>query len=72
MPVSPVLGSFIGLKPGNTRRKAPHLSTKRIVGTTRAIAKPTVVAPTLIGSQFLFIGNPFLVPPASSYNEPQF
>jgi hypothetical protein len=39
MPVSSVLGSFTGLKPGNTILKAHHLSTKRNVGTTRAIAK---------------------------------
>jgi hypothetical protein len=38
MPVLSVLGSFIK-KPGNTILKVPHLSTKRNIGTTRAIAK---------------------------------
>ena len=39
MLLSQVFGSFIN-NSGNTRLKAPHLSTKRNIGTTRAIAKP--------------------------------
>ena len=65
MLVSSVLGSFIN-NSGNTRLlKAPHLSTKRNVGTTRAIAKPTAVAPTLFGNQNL-------VRPTDIYNSSQF
>jgi hypothetical protein len=65
VPVSSVLGSITGSKPRKTFVKAHHLSTKRNVGTTRAIAKPTAVAPTLFGNQNL-------VRPTDTYNESQF
>jgi hypothetical protein len=65
VPVSSVLGSFTCIKPSKTIAKAPHLSTKRNVGTTRAIAKPTAVAPTLFGNQNL-------VRPTDIYNSSQF